>query len=260
VVDIGKLEYCIRGDLERRAPRAMAVLDPVPLEIANWDGPDEELSLPWWPAEPDRGGSRAVPFGARLLVDRDDYRDDPPSDWKRLAPGREVRLAGAWVVRCEGATRGPDGRVAAIRCSIDRSSRDGAARKGIGTIHWVHATRSVPAEVRLYDRLFTVEQPDAAGNFLDVLNPDSLTVATAARVEPALREAAPGTWWQFLRTGYFFADPVDSRRGAPVFNRTMTLKDTWGARTAATEAGASSAASAARPVRPPRDGGASAPR
>ncbi|HQR29235.1 MAG TPA: glutamine--tRNA ligase/YqeY domain fusion protein, partial [Anaeromyxobacteraceae bacterium] len=234
IVDIGKLEYCIRGDLERRAPRALAVLDPVPLEIVNWNGPDEELELPWWPAEPGRGGTRTVPFGARLLVDRDDYRDDPPADWKRLAPGREVRLAGAFVVRCEGATRDPDGRVGAIRCTVDRSSRDGGSRKGIGTVHWVHAARSVPAEVRLYDRLFTVEQPDAAGNFLDVLNPDSLAVASGARVEPALREAAPGTWWQFLRTGYFFVDPVDSRHGAPVFNRTMTLKDTWSARTAGT--------------------------
>ena len=260
VVDIGKLEYCIRGDLERRSPRAMAVLDPVPLEIVNWEGPDEELALPWWPAEPERGGSRAVPFGARLLVDRDDYRDDPPADWKRLAPGREVRLAGAWVVRCEGALRDPDGRIASIRCTVDRSSRDGAARKGIGTVHWVHATRSVPAAVRLYDRLFTVEQPDAAGNFLDVLNPDSLTLAPAARVEPALREAAPGTWWQFLRTGYFFVDPVESRPGAPVFNRTMTLKDTWSARTASAGAGASPGSSPGRPARATRDSASQTPR
>jgi glutaminyl-tRNA synthetase len=137
-------------------------------------------------------------------------------------------------VRCDEVVRGADGAVVELRCTVDRASRDGgAARRGIGTLHWVHASRSVPARVRLYDRLFTVEQPDAEGNFLDVLNPGSLAEAPAARVEPALRDAAPGTHWQFLREGYFFVDPVDSRPGAPVFNRTMTLKDTWGARAAA---------------------------
>ncbi len=261
VVDIGKLEYCIRADRERTSPRALAVLDPVPLVLENWSGPDQELDVPWWPAEPARGGSRKVPVGARLLVERDDYADEPPAGWKRLAPGREVRLAGAFVIRCLGATRGPDGRVEAIRCTVNPPSPDGTAPpRGIGTVHWVHADRSVPAEVRLYDRLFTVEQPDAEGNFLDVLNPGSLALAPGARVEPALRDAAPGTAWQFLRQGYFFVDPVDSRPGAPVFNRTMTLKDGWSARASTTAGGPVTAPSPSRPVRPPREPAATAPR
>ncbi len=136
------------------------------------------------------------------------------------------------MVRCDEVVRGPSGEVVEIRCSHDPASRDsaGTARRGVGTLHWVEASRSVPAAVRLYDRLFTVEKPDAEDDFLAVLNPDSLSSAPGARVEPALRDAAPGTHWQFLREGYFFVDPVDSRPGAPVFNRTLTLKDTWAAR------------------------------
>jgi glutaminyl-tRNA synthetase len=244
VVDIGKFEFCVRGDLERRSPRALGVLDPVRLTLVNWTGPDQDLDLPWWPAQPDRGGSRKVPIGRDLLVERDDFSDDPPPDWKRLAPGREVRLAGAFVVRCDEVVRGPGGAVEEIRCTSYPSSHD-TARRGMGTIHWVHASRSIPAEVRLYDRLFTAEQPDAEGNFLDVMNPASLSSAPGARLEPALRDAAPGTHWQFLREGYFFADPVDSRPGAPVWNRTMTLKDAWTARAAPVEA--------RRPARPVRE-------
>jgi glutaminyl-tRNA synthetase len=231
VVDIGKLEYAIRQDLERRTPRALAVLSPLRVVLGNWPADEvEELAVPWWPAEPERGGSRAVPFGRELLVERDDFAEEPPKDWRRLAPGREVRLAGAYVVRCDEAVRGPGGEVVELRCTVDRGSlgSGGAERRRAGgTIHWVHATRSVPAEVRLYDRLFAVEEPDAEGDFLAALNPRSLVVAREARVEPALAAADPGSRWQFLRQGYFFADPVESRPGRPVFNRTMTLKDTW---------------------------------
>ena len=252
VVDIGKFEFCVRGDLERRSPRALAVLDPVRLTLSNWTGPDEELDLPWWPAEPDRGGKRMVPFGRDLLVERDDFSADPPPDWKRLAPGREVRLAGAFVVRCEEVVRGPGGELEEIRCTFDPASREaGVARRGIGTIHWVHRSRSVPAEVRLYDRLFTVEQPDAAGSFLDVINPGSLSSAPGARLEPAIRDAPPGTHWQFLREGYFFVDPVDSRPGAPIWNRTMTLKDTWATRAAPGDS--------RRPARPAKEPAPHAP-
>jgi glutaminyl-tRNA synthetase len=235
VVDIGKFEFAVRGDLEGRSPRALAVLDPIRLTVTSWD-PErvEELELPWWPADPGRGGSRKVPFGRDLLVERDDFSSDPPPDWKRLAPGREVRLAGAYRVRCDEVVRGPSGEVLEVRCTHVPASEEaeGTARRGLGTLHWVHASRSVPASVRLYDRLFTVEQPDAEGSFLDVMNPSSLSAAPGARVEPALRDAAPGTHWQFLRQGYFFVDPVDSSPGAPVFNRTLTLKDTWAARAA----------------------------
>jgi glutaminyl-tRNA synthetase len=233
VVDIGKFEFAVRGDLESRSPRALAVLDPLPLTLTTWEpGRIEELDLPWWPADPTRGGSRKVPFGGSLLIERDDFSSEPPADWKRLAPGREVRLAGAYVVRCDEVVRSPTGEVVEIRCSHDPASRDstGTARRGVGTLHWVEASRSVPAAVRLYDRLFTVERPDAEEDFLGVLNPGSFSSAPGARVEPALRDAAPGTHWQFLREGYFFVDPVDSRPGAPVFNRTITLKDAWAAR------------------------------
>ncbi|HSN93384.1 MAG TPA: glutamine--tRNA ligase/YqeY domain fusion protein, partial [Anaeromyxobacteraceae bacterium] len=167
VVDIGKLEFAIRQDLESRAPRAMAVLSPLPVTITTFpEGKVEELDLPLWPDEPGRG-SRKVPFGREILVERDDFALDPPADWKRLAPGREVRLAGAWVIRCDEVVRGPDGSVQALRCSHDPASRgDGRGRRGLGTLHWVHSARSVPAEVRLYDRLFAVEDPDAEEDFL----------------------------------------------------------------------------------------------
>jgi glutaminyl-tRNA synthetase len=234
LVDIGKLEFAIRGDLESRAPRAMAVLNPLPLVVTDWpEGRVDELDLPWWPGEPARGGSRKVPFGRDLLVERDDFSEDPPAGWKRLAPGREVRLSGACVVRCQEVVRSPAGEVQALRCTHDpRSMAVDASgpRRDLGTLHWVHAARSVPAEVRLYDRLFRVEQPDAEGDFLSALNPDSLVLAKGARVEPALARAEPGSRYQFLRQGHFFADPVDSRPGAPVWNRTIALKDTWATR------------------------------
>jgi len=229
LVDIGKMEFALRGDLERRAPRAMAVLRPLPLTLLNWPaGRVDELALPWWPGEPERGGSRQVPFGKELLVEREDFAEEPPAGWKRLAPGREVRLAGAYRVRCDEVVRGPDGEVAGLRGTVDLSSLGPEGeRRGGGTVHWLHAGRALPAEVRLYDRLFAVEQPDAEQDFLAALNPASLQRAPAARVEPALAGAAPGSRYQFLRLGYFFADPVDSRPGAPAWNRTITLKDTW---------------------------------
>jgi glutaminyl-tRNA synthetase len=230
VVDIGKLEYAIRGDLEERCPRALAVLDPLPLTLTDWpEGKVVELEIPWWPAEPARGG-RKVPFGRELLIERDDFSLDPPADWKRLAPGREVRLAGGYVIRCDEVLRGPGGEVTGLRCSHDPKSlgESGGDRKRIsGTLNWVEAARSVPTPVRLYDRLFAVEQPDAEEDFLTVLNPASLVEAKAARVEPALAKVAPGDRYQFLRQGYFFADPVESKPGAPVWNRTIGLKDTW---------------------------------
>ena len=228
-VDIGKFEFAIRGDLEARSPRALAVLDPLPLTITTWPaGTVETLDLPWWPGAPERG-TRPVPCSARLLVERDDFSADPPPDWKRLAPGREVRLSGGWVIRCDEVLRDATGAVTGLRCSHDPASAwEGAgSRRGLGTIHWVDAATSVAAPVRLYDRLFAAEQPDAAEDFLAVLNPHSLVVADRARLEPALAAAAPGDRYQFLRLGYFFADPVDSRPGAPAFNRTITLRDTW---------------------------------
>ncbi|HEX9242293.1 MAG TPA: glutamine--tRNA ligase/YqeY domain fusion protein [Anaeromyxobacter sp.] len=235
VVDIGKLEFAIRGDLEARSPRALAVLDPIRLVLTDWPkGRVEPLTIPWWPGEPARGGSREVPFGGELLVDREDFALDPPADWKRLAPGREVRLAGAYLVRCTEAVRGPSGEVVELRCTHDPASLGvpAASKRASGTIHWVHAPSSIAAPVRLYDRLFQVELPDAEPDFLAALNPASLAVAEGARLEPALAKAEPGSRWQFLRQGYFFVDPVESRPGAPVFNRTIGLRDTWAAKAA----------------------------
>jgi glutaminyl-tRNA synthetase len=232
LVDIGKFEFALRDDLEGRAPRALAVLNPLRVELTNWPKERvEALELPWWPGEPARGGVRPVPFGRELLIEREDFSEEPPKDWKRLSPGCEVRLLGAYVIRCDQVVRGADGSVEALRCSVDLDSRGGDPKDGRkvgGTLHWVDARTSVLAPVRLYDRLFGVEQPDAEGNFLEHLNPDSLSVLEQARVEPALAKAEPGARYQFLRQGFFFVDPVDSRPGAPVFNRTITLRDTWG--------------------------------
>jgi glutaminyl-tRNA synthetase len=234
VVDIGKLEFAIRGDLEARSPRALAVLDPVRLVVTDWPAEKvEQLSIPWWPGEPERGGSRAVPFGRELLVEREDFSEDPPKDWKRLAPGREIRLAGAYLVRCTEVVRGPGGEITELRCTHDPASLGDVSRRAQGTLHWVHAPSALAAPVRLYDRLFRVELPDAEPDFLQALNPASLSVATGARLEPALAKAAAGARYQFLRQGYFFVDPVESRPGAPVFNRTITLRDTWSVKAAA---------------------------
>jgi glutaminyl-tRNA synthetase len=232
LVDIGKLEFSIRSDLEQRAPRAMAVIDPLPLTISNWPaGKTETLSMPWWPGEPDRGGAREVPFSGELLIEREDFADEPPAGWKRLAPGGEVRLMGAYVVRCDEVLRGSDGAVTGLRCSYDPATGGGEVASGAkvsGTLHWVDAKASAPAPVRLYDRLFTVEQPDADGDFLQHLNPASLREMPHARVEPALGNAEAGAHYQFVRQGYFFVDPVDSKPGAPVFHRTIGLRDSWG--------------------------------
>ena len=233
VVDIGKFEFAVRGDLEARCPRALAVIDPLPVTLTDWPAERQvELDVPWWPAEPSRGG-RKVPLGRELLIEREDFSLEPPADWKRLAPGREVRLAGGCVIRCDEVLRGADGAVTGLRCSHDPASLGDASgdRKRVsGTLNWVEASRSVACEVRLYNRLFSVEQPDAVESFLDVLNPGSLVEAKGARVEAALATAAPGDRYQFLRQGYFFADPIDSRPGHPVWNRTIGLKDTWGAK------------------------------
>jgi glutaminyl-tRNA synthetase len=236
VVDIGKLEFAIRSDLEKRTPRAMAVLNPLKVSITNWPrGRVEELELPWWPDEPGKGGSRRVPFGGTLFIERDDFSEHPPKGWKRLAPGAQVRLMGAFIVRCDEIARSSNGAIEELRCSYDPKSRGGRTTKDqkvAGTLHWVDAETSLPAEARLYDRLFTVEQPDAEGDFLRHLNPESLVIADRARVEPALAHPRAEERFQFLRQGYFAVDPVDSRPGALVFNRIIGLKSTWAAKIA----------------------------
>jgi glutaminyl-tRNA synthetase len=231
-IQIEALEHAIREDLNLHAPRAMGVLDPVRLVIENYpEERVEELPLVNNPEDP-AAGTRQVAFCRELFVEREDFAADPPPKWHRLAIGREVRLRSAYFVRCERAIHDADGRLVELRCSYDPETRGGSApdgRKVRGTLHWVSARHALPAEVRLYDRLFTREDPGDVPEGVDFtqgLNPGSLRVLPEARVEPGLAAAAPGTRLQLERQGYFCVDP-DSRPGGLVLNRTVTLRDTW---------------------------------
>ena len=234
VVDFGMLEHCVREDLNRRAPRRMAVLRPLKVVITNYpEGPGEELDAVNNP-EDAAAGSRKVPFGRELYIEQDDFREVPPPKYFRLSPGREVRLRYAYFIRCEEVVKDADGNVVELRCTYDPATRGGDApdgRKVKATIHWVSAAHAVDAEVRLYDHLFAVENPEdvpEGGSFLDNLNPASLEVLTGCKLEPALADEKPGgVPVQFERLGYFCPDSADWKPGAPVFNRTATLKDTW---------------------------------
>jgi glutaminyl-tRNA synthetase len=229
-VDVALLEHCLREDLNRRAPRLMAVLRPLKVVIENYpEGQVEELDAVNNPEDPG-AGSRKVPFSRELWIDREDFREDPPKGFLRLAPGREVRLRYAYFVRCVGVVKDDAGQVVEVRCTYDPATRGGDApdgRKVKVTMHWVAAARAHEAVVRLYDRLFAQENPDEAEDFLATLNPDSLEVLEGCRIEPALAEVAAGAVVQFERLGYFAADIADSRPGAPVFNRAVTLRDAW---------------------------------
>jgi glutaminyl-tRNA synthetase len=230
VVDVGLLEFCVREDLNRRAPRAMAVLRPITVIIDNYpDGQTEEMDVVNNPEDPS-AGTRRVPFSRTLYIEQDDFRENPPPKFFRLAPGREVRLRNAYFITCHRVVKDHSGDVVALHCTYDPATRGGDApdgRKVKATLHWVSADHAVPAEVRLYDRLFSVENPGAGdANFLDQLNPASLEVVTGARVEPSLAALPAGARVQFERLGYFCVDS-DSERGRPVFNRTVTLKDSW---------------------------------
>jgi glutaminyl-tRNA synthetase len=235
-VDPGKLEFATRDVLNRSAPRVMAVLDPLKVVISNLDDDVvEELEAPYWPEDIPRQGSRTVPFCRELLIERADFAEAPPKGFRRLVPGGEVRLRHAYVVRCDEVVRDPEGRVLELRCTYDPATRGGTSggRKGIGTIHWVSARHALRAEVRLYDRLFSIRDPEElpdGGDLADNLNPGSLVVMREARVEPSVAGDAVGTRYQFERTGYFWRDPVDGVGDALVFNRIVTLKDTWGRR------------------------------
>jgi glutaminyl-tRNA synthetase len=229
LVEVALLEHCIREDLNKRAPRRMAVLRPLRLVIENYPpGQVEEVEALNNPEDPS-AGTRKVPFGRELWIEQDDFRDPAPPKYFRLSPGAEVRLRYAYIVRCTGATRDAAGHVNEVRCTYDPSSRGGDARgrKVKGTIHWVSAAHAVDAEVRLYDTLFSVPKPDEAEDFKTVLNPQSLEVLTGAKLEPSLRDAAPEDRFQFERVGYFVADWREHSRARPVFNRTVGLRDTW---------------------------------
>ena len=232
-VEFAMLEHCVREDLNQRAFRVMAVLHPLRLVIENYpEGQVDELEALNNPEDPSMG-SRSIPFSRELYVEREDFREDPPPKFFRLAPGREVRLRYGYFVKCVGVVKDEEGEVVELRCTYDPETRGGHApdgRKVRGTIHWVSGTHSIPAQVRLYDHLFTAEKPDDAfddSNYRSILNPNSLETLTSCLAEPSLASAKPGTLYQFERCGYFCVDPVDSSLGAPVFNRTVSLRDSW---------------------------------
>jgi glutaminyl-tRNA synthetase len=230
VIDMGLLEHCVREDLNKRAPRAMAVLKPLKVVVTNYPGGrSEEMDVVNNPEDPS-AGTRKVAFSREIYIERDDFMEEPPKKFFRLAPGREVRLRNAYLVTCTGVVKDAAGEITELHATYDPATRGGDApdgRKVKATLHWVSAAHAVDAEVRLYDRLFTVENPDAGDrDFLAHLNPASLDVLQGCKVEPMLGGAAAGARYQFERLGYFCADP-ETAPGRPVFNRTVSLKDTW---------------------------------
>jgi len=232
LVEVELLEHCIREELNASAPRAMAVLRPLKLVIESWpEGRVDSVEVPVNPEDP-TSGTRRVAFGREVWIERDDFMENPPAKFFRLAPGREVRLKGAYLVTCREVLRDAEGKVTELRCVHDPDSRGGEApdgRRVRGTLHWVSVAEGVPGEVRLYDRLFTLRdmgQMEEGKSYEDYLNPNSLEILQAI-LEPELARAAAGERFQFLRHGYFVADP-DGRPGRPVFNRIVSLKDSWG--------------------------------
>jgi glutaminyl-tRNA synthetase len=232
VIDVAQLEHCVREDLNRGAPRVMTVLRPLKVVIENYpEGQVEYVDVINNP-EDESAGTRKVPFSRVLFIERDDFREDPPKKFFRLSPGREVRLRCAYFITCTGVVKDDRGEIVEVRCTYDAATRGGDApdqRRVKATLHWVSAAHALSVEVRLYDRLFTTPDPERVAEgrtFLDNLNPDSLDVLTGCRAEPGMASAAPLQRFQFERLGYFCVDP-DSKAGALVFNRTVSLRDTW---------------------------------
>jgi glutaminyl-tRNA synthetase len=232
LIDMALLENCVRDDLNEKALRVMAVLRPLRVVIDNYpEGRIDEFDCPYHPKNAEMG-SRKVPFSRELFIEQDDFMEVPPKKFFRLSPGREVRLRYGYFIKCVGVVKDPGtGEITEIHCTYDPETRSGFApdgRKVDATIHWVSAAHAVPAEVRLYDRLFCV--PDALseeGDFTSYLNPKSLEILESCRLEPSLANAVPGDRFQFERLGYFCVDSGDSSKDAPVFNRTVTLRDAW---------------------------------
>jgi glutaminyl-tRNA synthetase len=228
IVDVGKLEYCVRDDLNRNAPRVMGVVRPLEIELTTLEAP-ETVEAPLFPPDIGKPGARALPITRRILIERDDFQEAPSADYHRLAPGRTVRLRYAYCITCDEVVRDASGAIVKLRATHHADTMHGKApadgRKVWGVLHWVSADDSLPAEVRLYDRLFQSPRPEEGGEFLDNLNPRSLEIVHGARVEASLASAAPGSRWQLERVGYFVVDTEDSKPGAPVFNRIVTLRD-----------------------------------
>jgi glutaminyl-tRNA synthetase len=231
-VDFALLEHCVREDLNKRAPRVMAVVRPLRIVIENYPKGQVEWVEATNNPEDESMGSRSLPFSRVLYVEQDDYREEAPKGWFRLGPGREVRLKHAYYITCREAVKDETGAIVELRCTYDPESRGGQTSDGRmvkGTLHWVSAEHALDAEVRLYDHLFTRPDPEDVPEGTDWrtnLNPDSLQVVTGCRVEPSLAGTAPGTRCQFLRQGYFCVD-LDSSDARLIFNRTVTLKDAW---------------------------------
>jgi glutaminyl-tRNA synthetase len=232
--ELALFEHTVRNDLNMRVPRVLCVVKPLKVILTNYpEGQVEEIEASFYPHDVPLTGSRMVPFSRELWIDRDDFMEDPPKKFFRLAPGREVRLRYGYFIRCESVVKDASGEVVELHCTYDPTTRGGNApdgRKVQGTIHWVSAAHARDAELRLYDRLFTVPDPDDLGegvDFTSVVNPESLTVVHGAKVEPGVAADPAGTRYQFERTGYFMSDPVDSTPERLVFNRTVTLRDSW---------------------------------
>lgn len=230
VIELGALESVIREDLNSDAPRRFSVLEPLKVVLENYaEGAEEWLDAANHPNRPELG-SRKIPFSREILIERDDFMEDPPGKFHRLKPGGEVRLRYGYIIKCERVLKDADGNIEELRCSLDadtRSGSGGGGRKVKGTIHWVSARHCFRAEVRLYDRLFKVPYPGRGKDVEGELNAESLQVVPAAALEPSLAEAAPEERFQFERLGYFFVDPKTSAPGRPVFNRVVTLRDSW---------------------------------
>jgi glutaminyl-tRNA synthetase len=232
MIEMAYLEHHIRQDLNKRSPRVMAVLNPLKVVITNYpEGESEMLEAVNNPEDPS-AGVRSVPFSRELVIEREDFMEDPPKKFYRLSPGREVRLRYAYFIRCESVVKDDDGNVIELHCTYDPATRGGDApdgRKVKATLHWVSARDALPIETRLYEHLFSVENPHSPPDgqtWLDTLNPNSLEVRTSCWVEPSVADAAIGSRFQFERLGYFCLDP-DSKPDALVFNRTATLRDSW---------------------------------
>jgi glutaminyl-tRNA synthetase len=233
VVDVGMLEFAIRDDLDKQAPRAMCVLAPLKVTITNFDANAlEHFTAQLHPQKPEMG-TRELPFTRELYIDRNDFRETAEKDFKRLVLGQEVRLRNAYVIRANEIVRGADGQIVELKCTYDpetRGKNPSDGRKVKGVIHWVSAAHCLDVEVRLYDRLFSVEFPeeDKSKTFLDFINPQSLTILKGCKAEPSLANATSETRYQFEREGYFCADSVESKPGRLVFNRTIGLRDSFG--------------------------------
>ncbi len=228
-VDFEKLEYCIRNDLNYRAPRRMCVLDPIKVVITNYpSGQSEEVEAADFPPDVGKPGSRPLRFSRELYIERSDFEEKPPKGFHRLSPGQEVRLLFSYIIRCEGVISDDSGRVIELHCTYDPATRSGqSSRRVKGNIHWLDKESALPCEVRLYERLFVAEKPGEEHDFHEDLNPDSLRVISGALIEPSVASDPSGSRYQFARQGFFASDSIDSRPGHLVFNRVVGLRDSW---------------------------------